>query len=831
MDLLRTDIRLRWSWLALALFVVLGACDQTTDDDDSSLDDDDDSGHETGCITINGEVPGYADLQVAIDLAVAGDVISVCAGTHEGSIVVSKPLSVVGEGSASTILSGQINEMTLTIQETDSVQVSGVAVQSTRNSVVVANSTGVLLEDLLLDGSGQYGLDVSSSQVELTALTVANHPFGGISASNSTLAVANSSFSDIEGYGIRLVDSNAVITESTFSNISIPSSTDDNDGTCIYAENSTGEIVVETSELSGCARVGILAYDTDLNVSGSTISSSSNGIVGIGAGDLGSSVVNGNLFQEVPLFGIWVIAQDSEVVGNTLTVVDPGDNTYGIALGNPDGTFTVSDNTVTGYGRMALWVQYPYDDPEPTGGTAVIERNVISDISLFGLLATDLDHVTFSYNDVSAIRWSGALTGEGSYGDGFGVGLWDVDEVVMDHNLIDDVDVVGLFLQNASFTSTDDTYSGNHLWAGYISGSAGTFTGLTLESNDIYGIDSRTSDVDVVDSVITLAQSAVPPDQWEEPEPYSYPGYGLIYQDAQGNIDNCQFSDNASYHIMASSTDLQVSDSTFSGDIATAIYMSYGRGTLSGNLFEDAGDAIFQYSYDPALQIGTLSIEQNTFDNVGNGFYGYYLAGTTEFRGNTFLSTVDISGYGSDGYGVYAIDYAPDGAQIDIRDNEFSTLANSAVHANGLSVFMSGDNTIDGVVGGQPAITLDTVTATIDGVTVMNGTGKGISVSTSTATIQNCAFNGSVDDNIYIYDSAIQILDNTAISDSQSDGIRLEGTVTGDILDNTIYDNAEYGISCGAATVTLSSCANAMAGNIIDDLKEDNGCVLGCLIY
>jgi len=826
-----TMTRLRWIGLTLAALLALGGCDPDPDDDDTAADDDDDSGHETGCITINGEVPGYADLQVAIDRAVAGDVISVCAGTHEGSIVISKPLSVLGEGSASTTLSGQINEMTLTIQDTDSVTVSGFGVQSTRNAIVVTGSTGVVLEDLLLDESGQYGMDVTASQVQLSGATFANHPFGGISASNSTLAVAGCSFSNIEGYGMRVIDSGATVTESTFSNITIPESTDDSDGTCIYAENALGEIVVEATEFSGCDRVAVLGMDSDLNVTDSTLTTSSNGIVGIGAGELGSSVANNNILEQVPLFGIWLVGQDSEVVGNSLTVDDPGDNTYGIALGNPDGTFTVTDNAVRGYGRMALWVQYPYDDPEPAGGTAVIERNVITDINLFGLLATDLDSVTFAYNDISSISWSGSLTGEGSYGDGFGVGLWDVDEVMMDHNVIDDVDVVGIFLQNASFTSTEDTYTNNHLWAGYVSGSAGTFTGLTLDSNDIYGIDARTSDVDYVDSVISNAMAAVPPDQWDEAEPYEYPGYGLVYQDAQGNIDNCQFIDNATYHLMATSSDMQVGGSTFSGDIQTAIYMSYGRGTVSGNLFQDAGDAVFQNSYDPALQIGTLSIEQNTFDNVGNGFYGYYLAGTTEFRSNTFLSTVDISGFGSDGYGVYAIDYAPDGAVVDIRDNEFSTLANSAVYADGLTITMSGDNTIDGVVGGQPAISLNTATGTIDGVTVINGTGQGIAVSSSTATIQNCSLSGSVDDNIYVIDSAIQILDNTAISESQSDGIRLEGTVTGDIVDNTIYNNAEYGISCGASTVTLTSCSNDMAGNIIDDLKEDNGCVLGCTIY
>ncbi len=814
--------------IAVALVLALFGCAENASDDDDSTGDDDDTA-ETGCITVNGEVPGFAHLQDAINAASDGDVISVCSGTHSGSVVIENSLTILGDASATTVLEGDINEHAVTIRLTEDVRIQGLTVASTRNGIAVEDATGVVLEDLIVSDSGQTGIQIERSQVRIAVSTLTVHPFAAIDAEASTVEVDGCEIGDIEGYGIRLVESEGTISETNISDVWVAEAPDEDDGTCVLARDATGPVLVDRSTLSACTRVGVYGINADLSVSDTAISDCANGIAGIGPGSAGESTILGNVVDECPLFGVFLAAQNATVQGNVITVADPGDNTYGIAVGQDDGLFDVRDNEVSGYGRTGIWIQYPYADPAPTGGTATVEGNTVADVDLYGMLVTDLDAVEFNGNDVHGIRWSGALS-QGAYGDGFGVGLWTIDELAMADNLVFDVDVVGVFIQESTFTSTDDAVTDNHLWGLYIGESAGTFTGLALERNAITGADVRTSDVDFEYTTVVNTVAAIPPELWDDPEPYEYSGTGLSITDAQVSLFNCTLTDNDSFHLMLQSTDILLQDSLLSGDTTYGLYAFYLFGTIVGNEFRDVEDAIYLWSSDADEQIGDLAVQDNLFDGVGNGIRSTYLARTLSVSGNTFSSTLDYSGYGSDGYGVYAADYDLDGALLELSDNTFTDLANGAIYAYGVDIDASGGNVVDGIDGGNTAIDLQQVVGSVDGLTVSGGSGRGVTVDSSTLSLTGSSVLGSLEDNLWIQDSTVEVSGNVALSQGASSGVHLQGSVTGVMTGNVISANAEYGIACDGPGVALDACANTMAGNLLGDFKEENGCVLGCLV-
>ena len=813
-----------------ALLVLVAGCpeDETGDDDTADDDTADDDTHEAGCITVNGEVPGYASLPEAVEAAQGGDVIAICPGTYVGSTLVEKSLTIIGEDPATTILEGDLNEIALTVRNTDDVTLSGVTVRSSRTAVTVELSGGVQLSSVILDDSGQYGLDIAGSEVSLTDVQLSNHPFAGVVATGSTVTAQRCSFDTIGGYGLRLVQSEASVSECEFHDISVPEPSDDFDGTGLYSEDASGPVVVDSTSFDACPRVAIYAFGTDLEVSGCSMADTNYGVIGVGPGETGS-VVSDNLLEEVRVWGIYLSEQDSDVTGNTVTVTEPGDNTYGILVGNPDGSFVVSDNVVSGYGRGGIWVQYPYADPAQTGGSATVSGNVVSDIDYYGLLVTAMDSAEITDNQVSGIAWGGSLV-DGAYGDGLGLYIVGTDDVTLADNEMSDVDVAGLVLIDTTFVADGDVVTDNHLFGVYVQEASGTFTDLTMDNNAIWGINAITAQVELENATISNTIPGVPPEQWGEPEPYEYSAYGISCTGSQLRIDGSTFSDNDYMHVYSDTTDFDVQASSFYGPVTYGIYASYPLGSIATSVFQDATTAVYVASIDSTQQLGDFEIADCTFTGTGNGVYAYYLAETLTITGCTFEQSVDVSGY--DGYGIHAVDYmGGDGAVVEVHDNTFDQMASSAIYVYGVEVDVSGDNGVTSVDNGQPAVRLETVTGTVSGLSVSGSSGYGLQIQASDLTVQQCTLIDSESDNIYINASTVRLLDNLAISEGKASGIRLEGEVGGTIRDNTIADNEEYGISCGSADVRLDQCANQMSGNLLGDFLEESGCLLGCVAY
>jgi nitrous oxidase accessory protein NosD len=803
--------------LFLGALLLVGCPGETPDDDSAAADDDDDATtFEPGCITVNGEQPGFAHLQDAIHTASSGDMIELCEGTFAGAVVVDRPVVILGQGTGDTTLTGAVNEMTVTIADTSDVTLSGLTIDSTRNAVVVQTSTGVLLQDLLLESSGQTAISAEHSQLWISEVEFRDHPYAAVDAQTSTLEISDCTFTDLTGYGVRLRASDAAIHTSEFDSVVTQPTSDDYDGTCIFADDST--LTVYDSAISTCTRVGIYGVDSDLDVAGSTVAECANGIVGI-AGV--ASSVTGCAFEEVPLFGILLVDQAATITGNTLHATDPGDGTCGVAVGADDGAFEISDNDISGYGQIGIWVQYPFWGDTPTGGSAVLSGNTVTDVALHGVLLTELDEAEVTGNVISGITWGGEAI-DGGYTDGFGLNLWTIGELTLSENEVTDVDVVGIYVLDSEFVATDDEVHDTGVWGILISGSSGTFEGLLVNNTAIYGLDVRTSDVDFVNALIRNGHQGIPPEYWEDGWPLYYYAHAAMFSDSQCSFTDSWFLDNDDWALELYDTDVRVEGTTFRGDSQYGIYSAYGFGEIRDNSFEDMTYAIFLDCADEASQIGDLTVADNLFTDVYSALYSSNLAATTTFEGNQLDATT--------GYGLYLADTVTDGAVVEVRDNSFAAVAASAVYASGIELQMEGANTIDGVDNGYAAVDLDTVTGTVSGLAVANSTGPGLSAVNSDLTITGCELVGSAGHNLQLRDSTILVLDNPALSQGSAAGVKLEGVVQGSITGNTIQDNAAHGIYCDSADVVLDACDNTMGGNAPADLFEEGGCALACTV-
>jgi len=801
--------------LPLILALLLAGCPTDPADDDTDADDDTAPSYEEGCITINGEQPGFAFLQDAIDVATDGDEIEVCDGLFEGSVVVDKPLTIRGQGPGATTLWGDTNEMTVTIDATSDVTLSGFTIETTRNAVVVESSTSVLLEDLLLESSGQTAIDADHSQLQVEEIDFRYHPYAAIDAFTSTMDITDCTFTDLVGYGVKLRGSTASITSSTFAEVVPQEQSDDYDGTCIFADDST--LTADLLDISMCTRVGIYGIDADLDVDDTTITDCANGIAAITGGS--SSVTNCTL-AETPYFGVLIADQDATVSNNTITLTEQTDDTCGIAVGADNGTFEIADNTVTGYGYIGIWVQYPFSGTVPAGGDATVTGNTVTDTALHGILVQEVDTAAVTDNTLQTITWSGEGSLEGGYSDGFGLSLWDIGEITLSGNEVSDIDVVGLYILDSEFTSVDDEISDTSVWAVLTSGSAGSFEGLLVNNAAIVGLDVRASAIDFVDAVIRNGHQGIPPEYWEESWPLYYYGHGAMFSDSQCTFTDSWFLDNDDWALELYDTDVTVQTTTFRGASDYGIYGVYAFGEVRDSTFEDMTYAIFLDSADEASQIGDVTIADNQISDVYSALYSTDLAGTTTFDGNG----VDAA----TGPAVYLVDSTADGAVAELVDNAFTNLADNALVASGLELQVEGANTIDGVSSATPAVSLASVTGTISGLSITNALGTGLTLEGSDLTITGCEIVGAGDHALEVLDSTVQVLDNPALSQGLGAGIKLEGVVGGSITGNTIEDNAAYGIHCDSADVVLDACENSMSGNTPADLHEENGCVLSC---
>jgi parallel beta-helix repeat protein len=92
----------------------------------------------------------YSLMQQAIDRANPGDIIQVASGTYSESLRITKPLSLIGEGSNKTIITGS---GTVLWVNADNVEIRGFTVRNGTYGIFLWFSSGALLRDNMMSGN------------------------------------------------------------------------------------------------------------------------------------------------------------------------------------------------------------------------------------------------------------------------------------------------------------------------------------------------------------------------------------------------------------------------------------------------------------------------------------------------------------------------------------------------------------------------------------------------------------------------------------------------------------------------------------------------------
>jgi parallel beta-helix repeat protein len=229
----------------------------------------------------------YSTIQAAVDRSSSGDTVLVKSGTYYQNVTINKPLSLIGEGNATTLLYGPLSstilDPSITIQiNADNVQVSGFTIKHNMIGVKANGNNIQLLSNFIeceIVLTGSYGV------------------------------VANSNLTSSDGASITIKGSNNNISDTFFSDLNLYGSSNTVNGNIIgiiRLENSSSNTVSNNT--------GIVIMQLTRNSSYNTVSG--NVIEGTSAWGILMGDGNHNIFYE-----------------NNVTNLEYGGHRYGIALG------------------------------------------------------------------------------------------------------------------------------------------------------------------------------------------------------------------------------------------------------------------------------------------------------------------------------------------------------------------------------------------------------------------------------------------------------------------------------------------------------------------
>ena len=259
-------------WSAFALVLSAGDC-ETPDDD-----------HDTPPIDGNVRVVGggaFETIQEAIDACPEGGSIIVNPGIYDEDLDINKPLSISGPSREQVLVTGGGAGTIVEIDQTDGlVQITGMSFQApyeelgTVRGFRVTESTDVLLHEVYVgfamstDGicdhglvgveTSQSSLTISSSDIICVGFTSENGGSGILAQTDSALEIIDTIINGVGSFALRAIDSELSVTDSDFSGVNRPEGAEggESDGSAIFVEQGTGEVLISGTSLSNGAFVG-----------------------------------------------------------------------------------------------------------------------------------------------------------------------------------------------------------------------------------------------------------------------------------------------------------------------------------------------------------------------------------------------------------------------------------------------------------------------------------------------------------------------------------------------------------------------------------------------
>lgn len=878
--------------LLLSTFAACKGGGGGADDTDPDTDSDTTSTYEEGCITVDG-AGGYAWLADALTVAGDGATIALCEGAITESITVDKNVTIVGAGLDKTEWTAATNEAALTVGEGVTVALSGVEIISTRSGVVVTGGS-VAISDVHFSNVDNYAVDATDATVTLTGVVMddpdGRGTWGGVRASDSTVEVTASTFTGVAGFPVSVDGGTATVTDSTFTATACSKrSCDDLDGFAIhgnefatvvtsgntYSENELGDVYVagastltSTGDTSSMANVyAVLALTAEVSITDARIEDYLQYAVWSEGGQpitLTNTVISTTHEGSAEQDG----ADTLDVSGSFGVIVVDGDLTLD--------TVTVSGNN--GGGVLAV------TSSDTADATVTAVDSVIDDNARMGILGYYAD-VFITNTTVSNTLDDDATCTDSVNGYIFcnmAVSTWFADLTVSGGTFANNGDY-GLIPIQGTFELTGATVRENTGYGAWCYESACTVDTVTFEGSKEYGFVATSATVLIDNSTFTGA-SNVYESTWTDSDGvvwdyYSYnAGQDAYFYDGDVTIRNSTFGDGDS-GIVLSSTDAEISDSTFSGYNGYAMQVSYATVLLDNVDFSNTGTqaiSCYGYSSSPAtLEIDGVSITDTTlykykYEQFMDGELYWSYEGTSPgvafYSYGCDLAVDDLTIDGVHGSAMTLYDGAIDLDGVEIRNAvtdgyswdaglEFSvsssapnvTIADLDVVGvgNGYALAFTGSSTY---TGGTVTLTDIGIGSTDTGGEI---TGIGLYVSSIDAlTVTDLDITATTDDGVYLYDTTATIIGDSGAgartgtivgagdyglyanaSDVTATDLVIDASVgsgmyfsagTHSITGNVVTGAGEYGMEC-VSSPTFTACENDVSGTL-GDIQDCTGC-------
>jgi len=175
-----------------------------------------------GSLTVGGNQGDFSSLQSAVNAASDGDVITLQSVTLDEQVVVSKSITIVGNGGASLSLSGSpqafgddssdTSSAALIIRDVSGVEIIGLSFTGPQDGIQIRNASDIRIVDVTVTGSGDDGVDVrASTEVSIQGRFESNGDRGiQIREGSSQVTVEDSVLAGNVDDGLRARESSAV---------------------------------------------------------------------------------------------------------------------------------------------------------------------------------------------------------------------------------------------------------------------------------------------------------------------------------------------------------------------------------------------------------------------------------------------------------------------------------------------------------------------------------------------------------------------------------------------------------------------------------------------
>ncbi len=836
--------------------------------------------YEEGCITVDGE-GGYAWINDAIAVADEGSTIELCAGdAHEEAVVVDKAVSIVGPGADAFLLVAPTNEAGVEITASGA-SLSGIAIESTRAGVEVAEATGVTLSDLDVSDAGTWGIRATDAEdLAIAGCALSGNGYGGVRVDGGSATITDSTITDNTAYGVLLTGGAEVALDGNTVGGTLSTGNEDvADGVGLRVEDSAVAHTTGNS-FSGDALVGVMAEMGDLDMSGDTVEAVPYGVVAF----YGEAVLADLTVTDAAYQGVWVVSQEPVSLAGLDVSADPetsadlpydewgssGISGTGVAVIAAEAD--LSDVAVRGYNDCGILLS-PYED----SGTATVDGAVIENTGRYGIYVEYMD-ATITGSSIDGVRDPDDVDDTDCYYVNYIAGLYGVyADITWEGGTITDSEGWGASGVYSSLLLEDSTFSGGEC-AGVVTyesslvATGDTFTAAPpygsiyslYSSGDVLSGNTFTDNQFIGDSVQTYGDL--------ETDGYTY---SWTYHDPPSLIDVFAYD----------SDGLELTGNTFEhGDASLVLYAV--DATLTDNTWTDyRADVITASTGTTASgedKPTTLEMSDNTFEGFdGNGIYCYgseiVMDGTRFSDSGTYVTTYDYSYEDSSGYTYsYSVDsettYSAlyfNGCTVDAIDTTMTDLAGRAIYLysysfDGSYLFDTLDIARTGTsdsawysavsyTGYYGATSLELTNATItdsaprsaielepvdyDGssydatvelvaedLAIDTASEHGVALvgSRVSASLSRVSVSGAGSYGIYAEDAAVTI-DEATVEGAGESGIYLSGT-TGSVTNTTATGNGAYGMECDAAE--LDACdGNDLSGNAAG---EQTGCDESC---